>query len=163
MHFQASPSGTIPVEDAVREQNRRVVRRSLHHVDVLTLAEYGRQVIILESRNIDNLLRLLLELTESFRSVMGDSDEPMMNLLCSYGDSAWRVILFPRSKHRPDAYFKEGKERILISPAAVDIGGLVITPLEKDFKTVDAATMEGIFDEVSLAKQKVEAAIDRLS
>jgi hypothetical protein len=163
MHFQASPSGTIPVEGAVRELSRRVVRRSLHHVDVLTLADYGRQVIILESRNFENLQRVLSELTESLRSVMGGSEEPMMNLLCSYSDTAWRVILFPRSKHRPDAYFKEGEQRILISPAAVDIGGLVITPLEKDFNTVDAVTIKGIFDEVSLAKEKVDAAIDKLS
>lgn len=163
MHFQASPSGTIPVEGAVRENNRRVVRRSLHNVHILTLAEYGRQVIILESRHFDNLQRVLSDLTEVLRGVMGDSDEPMMNLLCSYGDSAWRVILFPRSKHRPDAYFKEGDERILISPAAVDIGGLVVTPLEKDFNTVDSVTVKGIFEEVGLAQEKVDAAIDLLS
>jgi hypothetical protein len=163
MHFQASPSGTIPVEGAACEKNRRVVRRSLHNVDILTLAEFGRQVLVLESKNIDNLQRVLSELTESLRSMTGERDEPMMNLLCSYGDSSWRVILFPRSKHRPDAYFKEGDERILISPAAVDIGGLVITPLEKDFNMVDAPTMEGIFEEVSLAKEKVDAAMDMLS
>jgi hypothetical protein len=163
MHFQASPSGTIPVEAAVREQDRRVVRRSLHHVDVLTLSNYGRQVIILESKHFENLQRALSDLTESLRNVMGESDEPMMNLLCSYGDSAWRVIVFPRSKHRPDAYFREGDARILISPAAVDIGGLVITPLEKDFDTVDASVMEGILKEVSLSQEKVDAAIDKLS
>jgi hypothetical protein len=87
----------------------------------------------------------------------------MMNLLCSFGDSAWRVILFPRSKHRPDAYFKEGDDRILISPAAVDIGGLIITPLEKDFNAVDARTVEGIFHEVSLPQAAVEAAVEKLS
>lgn len=163
MHFQASPSGTIPVEGAACEKNRRVVRRSLHNVNILTLAEFGRQVLVLESKHIDDLQQVLSELTESFRSMTGEPDEPMMNLLCSYGDSSWRVILFPRSKHRPDAYFKEGDERILISPAAVDIGGLVITPLEKDFNTVDAPTMERIFEEVSLAREKVDAAIDMLS
>ncbi len=163
MHFQASPSGTIPVEDAVREKNRRIVRRSIHDVHILTLAEFGRQVIVLESRHMQNLLRVLLELTEALRVLTGEGDEPMMNLVCSYGDSAWRVVLFPRSKHRPDAYFKEGDERILISPAAVDIGGLVITPLEKDFNAVDAPTIGGIFEEVSLANDKVDAAIEGLS
>lgn len=163
MHFQASPSGTIPVEGAACEQRRRVFRRSVHNVHILTLADFGRQVIVLESRHSDDLQRVLSEVTASLRTVMGDNDEPMMNLLCSYGDSAWRVILFPRGKHRPDAYFKDGDERILVSPAAVDIGGLVITPLEKDFNTVDAAIVEGIFEEVSLAKEKVDASIDMLS
>ncbi len=163
LFFKASPSGTIPVEDAVRERNRRIVRRSIYDVHILTLAEFGRQVIVLESRHMQNLLRVLLELTEALRVLTGEGDEPMMNLLCSYGDSAWRVVLFPRSKHRPDAYFKEGDERILISPAAVDIGGLVITPLEKDFNAVDAATIGGIFEEVSLTNDKVDAAIEGLS
>ena len=163
MHFQASPSGTIPVEGAACENNRRVVRRSLHNVHILTLAEFGRQVVVLESKHMDNLWQVLSDLTDSLRSLTGERDEPMMNLLCSYGDTSWRVILFPRSKHRPDSYFKEGDERILISPAAVDIGGLVVTPLEKDFNTVDAPTMEGIFEEVSLAREKVDAAIDMLS
>ncbi len=86
-----------------------------------------------------------------------------MNLLGSFAESLWRVILFPRSKHRPDSYFREGEDRILISPAAVDCGGLVITPLEKDFRDVDATTIEGIFREVSLSRHDVEAAIEALS
>ena len=106
---------------------------------------------------------MLDDITSALSVVMGTTGEPMMNLLCSYSGTSWRVILFPRSKHRPDAYFNEGNERILISPAAVDIGGLIITPLEKDFLTVDAPTIERIFDEVSLAKSKVDSALDSLS
>jgi hypothetical protein len=91
------------------------------------------------------------------------SEEPMMNVLCSFTDGAWRVILFPRSKHRPDVYFKEEAERVLISPAAVDIGGLIVTPLEKDFKTVNALLVESIFQEVSLPPANVDETILRLS
>jgi hypothetical protein len=83
----------------------------------------------------------------------------MMNILCSSQTSGWRVIFFPRRKHRPDVYFKEGEEKVLISPAAVDIGGLVITPVEKDFNTVDATMIQDIFEEVSLERGKVEEVI----
>jgi hypothetical protein len=163
MHFQASPSGTIPVEEAAREKSRRMRRKHVRGVEILTLADFGRKVIVLESQQIERLGHVLLDLLEALPAATGTKEEPMMNLLCSYGDSAWRVILFPRSKHRPDAYFKEGDERILISPAAVDIGGLIVTPLEKDFNTVDARTVEGIFREVSLPRATVEAAIEELS
>jgi hypothetical protein len=162
MHFQASPSGTIPVEEAAREKSRRVHRKQVRGVEILTLADFGREVIVLESQHIEGLEHVLLDLLEALLDATGAKEEPMMNLLCSFVDSAWRVILFPRGKHRPDAYFKEGDERILISPAAVDIGGLIITPLEKDFNAVDARTVEGIFREVSLPQATVEAAIEKL-
>lgn len=163
MHFQASPTGIIPVEAASIDVKRRVLWKTLHDVNVLTLADFGREVIVLESRKVDAIERVLHTLIDALRVVMQTSEEPMMNLLCSFTDSVWRLILFPRSKHRPDAYFSEGEDRILISPAAVDIGGLIVTPLEKDFKTVDGGTIEGIFQEVSLSHEKVEMAIAGLA
>ena len=51
-------------------------------------------------------------------------------------------IIFPRRKHRPDVYFIKGGDRVLISPAAVDMGGLIVTPVERDFQKVDAAMIE---------------------
>jgi hypothetical protein len=163
MHFQACPSGTIPVEKAARDVSYHRIRRYIRDVQVLTLKDYGREVIVLESKKIDSLSDVLHRLIESLAVVMETTGEPMMNLLCSYSDSSWTVVLFPRIKHRPDSYFKEGDEKILISPAAVDIGGLIITPVEKDFNTVDVPTIEGIFREVSLAESRVDAAIERLS
>jgi hypothetical protein len=96
------------------------------------------------------------------RGVASTSDEPMMNLICSYLGNFWRVIIFPRRKHRPDAYFREGEDRILISPASVDIGGLIITPVEKDFLTVDARVIEGIYKEVSINKDTANQIISLL-
>ncbi|MCX6133990.1 MAG: DUF4922 domain-containing protein [Ignavibacteriales bacterium] len=163
MHFQACPSGAIPVERAACENNRRNARKSINNVQILTLEGFGREVVVLESQDIVNLENVLRQLIGSLAAVTGTTEEPLMNLLCSYADSAWRVILFPRSKHRPDAYFKEGDDRILISPAAVDIGGLIITPIEKDFNVLEASIIEGVFSEVSLAKELVDAAIEKLS
>ena len=56
----------------------------------------------------------------------------MINMLSYYRDG-WQVLVFPRGKHRPWQYFEEGEKNILLSPAAVDMGGTLITPLEKDF------------------------------
>jgi hypothetical protein len=162
MHFQASPTGSIPVEIAASDVKRRVFLKSLRGVHVLTLADFGRAVIVLESRSIAALEEVLHSLIASLGLVMQTAEEPMMNLLCSFTDSVWRIILFPRSKHRPDAYFREGDDRILISPAAVDIGGLIVTPVEKDFKKVDGVTIDGMFHEVSLSHEQVEIALSGL-
>ena len=163
LHFQANPTGVIPVELVARENAHRVHQRTLHDVQILTLREYGRQVIVLESDRKDTLALVLARMIASLRETMGTDDEPMMNLLCSYSDGRWRIIMFPRSKHRPDIYFKPEEERVMVSPAAVDIGGLIVTPLEKDFRSIDANMVESIFAEVCLPLAKMEEAILRLS
>jgi len=163
MHFQANPTGLIPVEMAARENMHRFFHRSLDSVDILTLHNFGRQVIVLESPQREELVAVLHKLLDSLRQTVGSSEEPMLNLLCSFADESWRVILFPRSKHRPDAFFKEEAEGILVSPAAVDIGGLIVTPLEKDFSALTAPLVESIFQEVSLPQEKLVETILRLS
>ena len=90
------------------------------------------------------------------------NDEPMMNLFCMYNEGTWEVVIFPRRKHRPDAFFKAGKDRLVISPGAVDMGGLLIVPREEDFTRLDAAAIKGIFREVSLPHETVEEILSAL-
>ncbi len=79
----------------------------------------------------------------------------MVNVLASSGGTGWRMIVFPRRKHRPAAFFREGADKILVSPAAVDMGGLVITPVEKDFDSLTQETMDEIYHEVSLGRETI--------
>lgn len=68
---------------------------------------------------------------------MGPEDyEPMMNLLVWREDDVWITCIFPRRELRPSCYYAEGDANILISPATVEMAGLFVVPLEKDFKKV---------------------------
>ncbi len=159
LHFQASPSGTIPVErDAANERRRKVLKKD-KDVTILTLENYGRQVVLLESPHRQGLAEVFLDMVQSMRSLSGVREEPMINVLCSFKNEAWRMILFPRAKHRPDVFFKEGEEQVMVSPAAVDIGGLIITPREKDFHGLTAGMIEGIFEEVSVNAGMIQAIV----
>ncbi len=162
MHFQASPAGTIPVEIDARNPERRVLRKKLAGVDIYLLKQYGREVIVLEGKIEQEMEQVFLRITTAMRKVMNTLEEPLMNVLCSYAEGSWRIIVFPRTKHRPDVYFREGDDKILVSPAAVDIGGLVITPVEKDFVSVSEKLMEQIFREVSVAPETLDAIIDKM-
>jgi hypothetical protein len=42
------------------------------------------------------------------------------------------------------------------------MGGLLVTPVERDFERLDAAAVEGIYGEVSLEARIVEEAIDAM-
>ncbi len=153
MHFQASPKSTIPVENEGTVVERRRLLKKIGEVDILQLVHTGRFIIVLESSRKQDIEFGFLRLTGAMRKAMKTDDEPMLNAICSYSDDMWRIIVFPRAKHRPDVYFRDGEEKILISPAAVDIGGLIITPVEKDFKSVDAAMITKIYEEVSIGPE----------
>ena len=89
--------------------------------------------------------------------------EPMLNVLCLYYAGVWNIVVFPRKKHRPDCYFKEGDGNILISPASVDMGGVFITPLEKDFDKITASDLQTIYDEVCIGKDDAEAICSKIN
>jgi hypothetical protein len=104
----------------------------------------------------------LKDFLEALKKVLSTDGEPMMNIAGFYEERKWRLVIFPRRKHRPDAFFKEGDARIVVSPGVIDMGGLLITPVEKDFERLDASLVEGIFREVSLEGMMVERAIDAM-
>ena len=88
--------------------------------------------------------------------------EPDINLL------AWRqsggpadddsvvMVLIPRRKHRPDCYFAEGKSQMLVSPGALDMGGLIITPREEDFNRMTPKIAASILKEVGITEGQAE-------
>ena len=75
----------------------------------------------------------------------------MMNVLVMYEDNKWIVFVFPRAKHRPACYTAEGDANLLSRPASVDLGGVFITPVEKDFIKKTAEDIAQILGEVCLS------------
>ena len=159
MHFQAIPQGRLPAEQNADDKRRTVPKKKIGNVSFLVLPNYGRRVLIMESDDKEELGTLFARFLGSMKRETRSELEPMINPLCSYAKGTWRVIVFPRGKHRPDVYYKEGDERILVSPAAVDMGGLVITPVEKDFERTDERLIESIFEEVSMGHDVLERII----
>ena len=124
-HFQAGNKGFLPIE------NDRNWRHNLR----------------IESENKQDILMRFLQIYDTL-PLQPDDTEPMMNILTWYKNGAWTTCIFPRKKHRPDCYFAEGDANMIISPASVDMGGMLITPLEKDFEKITAEDIAGILDEV---------------
>ncbi len=160
MHFQASPAGLIPAEREVVE--RKIAARNIGGVSLSTVKDYGRSVIVLEGSNEQEMELTFLRVTRAIRIVINTNEEPMMNVISSFSDGMWRLIVFIRSKHRPAVFFKEGNDKVLISPASVDIGGLVVTPMEKDFHSVDADMIRNIYQEVSVSNEIVQTIIKKI-
>lgn len=91
-----------------------------------------------------------------------DETECKMNILGFFDKSIQKKItlIFPREKHRPECYFAEGEEQILISPGALDMAGLLITPREEDFLKLTEEKAKSILQEVAWSKEKAEMFIE---
>lgn len=160
MHFQASPTGLIPVERELEEHRLHI--KAIGAVEVSTMVRYGRSVIVLEGKSEQEMEMSFLRLTSAMRRILNTNDEPMMNVIGSYSGGVWRMIIFVRSKHRPGVFFKEGDEKVMISPAAVDIGGLVVTPMEKDFLRTDGTLITSIYSEISVPNETITRILEAL-
>jgi hypothetical protein len=162
MHFQASPFRGIPVERDVDLGQLDTVRYVVEDVKIDVPRSYGRELLVLRSGDADRLTSVFHRLMAAIREALQTDEEPLVNVICSHYDNAWRIIVFLRRKHRPSMYYLEGDDRILISPAAVDIGGLVVTPHEHDFKRVQAPMLQQMFREVSLDRTETLRILDIL-
>ncbi len=155
IHFQIAPAGKIPIELEAVESQRRERIGEIDGVAIFVLRDLGRAVIVFEGTSTERVTRVIRRQLEKMKAILDIADEPKINVICNYSTPQWRVILFPRHKHRPEAFFKDGDAKVVISPASVDMGGLIITPVEKDFNSVDANMIEEIYREVSWDEKTV--------
>jgi len=162
LHFQAAPAGLLPVEAEVLEpRNRKVVGR-WDGISLWRTRGLGRGILVIEGKGAEEVSSVFGKLIGALQRLNSSADEPLLNLFGARTDKGWRLILFPRLKLRPAAYFREGEERLLISPGAVDIAGILITPREKDFLALNREIVRGIFREVAFDDAAVDALIDLL-
>jgi diadenosine tetraphosphate (Ap4A) HIT family hydrolase len=150
LHFQMIPSNALPFLEAFRARPSSGENSSVRFYQE---NDIDRSVIILGSKNAQAIRYQFTLLTKAMHKILSTNNEPLMNVLCSSGNDGWRLIIFLRQKHRPEAYFAEGQGRIFVSPGAIDMAGVIITPLGKDYDRLDCDGIRGIYREVSLSQE----------
>ena len=162
LHFQVAPSRQMPIEKEIREGKRLAPLKKIDGVLIYRMINLGREVILLDGDKRTSLGIVLKNYLSALKKVLLIEEEPMINIAGFHEKRKWRLVIFPRQKHRPAVFFKEGKARMVISPGVIDMGGLIITPIEKDFERLTEATVTDIYREVSLGKKIVEKTIDAM-
>ena len=157
LHFQMIPVNVLPFlnEELPPFKEMSSVRYSMGK-------GFDRSVIVLESKNTKALKEQFLRLLKAVQKILVTNDEPLVNVICTYARDCWRLVIFLRQKHRPDAYFAAGEKRIFVSPGAVDMAGVIITPLLTDFNRLDCDTIRGIYREVSLPAEMMNIIMKEL-
>lgn len=155
MHFQAGNFGFMKIDtdfENLVKTNSKVVFES-KEVKTSFFTGCLRSFIAIEADNIDAIDN---EFSKIY-SLLCESgvEEPLMNIICTFNKS-WRLLIFPRSKHRPTYFFEEGEKKVLISPAAVDMGGVLIFPREEDFAKITRELIEDVFSQVSFSSERMK-------
>jgi hypothetical protein len=154
-HFQAGNKGFMPIEEDYKRLSKTILK-GLGNCRALAFDDYHRQCIILEGDNLNDLSAWFDQLYILMDGITKKEPEPMMNVLASWGGDKWQLYIFPRILHRPWQFFEEGEKQILLSPASVDLGGMLITPREEDFQNITISDITDIFEQVSWDKENFE-------
>jgi hypothetical protein len=157
LHFQSCAKEFLPVYN---DYNNLKIKYGeayqKNNVDVYGIDDGIRRIITIESSNAAHIVKEFQNIYDLYSLISKSHVEPMMNVITFFDEPAWKVIIFFRKKHRPDAYFAENDNNILVSPASIDLGGILVTPLEKDFDKIDKYSITEIFREVIIGKEEFE-------
>ena len=162
-HFQAGTTGLLPLQLAWQRLSRNLTCIiSLNEDEDLSLIDdYPTTAFLIRSHSSyggEQLFRRLYQAMDEGNH----SKEPMMNIVCWRKDEEYLVVVFPRTKHRPDCYYAEGDSQYIISPGALDMAGLIITPRQEDYERITSVVALSILQEISLTGDALQALIKRL-
>ncbi len=155
MHFQGGNKGFLPVEYNYNALEKTLIVDA-DGAKVYSVENYMRGIMAIEATDKSAAVAQFRKIYNTLEVKEGEW-EPMLNLL------AWTVkeedavkyiaLVYLREKHRPSHYFAEGDANILLSPASVDMGGVFITPLEKDFNKITEKELTEIVDELQISSE----------
>ena len=117
-------------------------------VSIFHWPDYQRGIITLSGKDKSALIKCFNRIYLNLQFLQPKEMEPMLNILATFETGCWTVSIFPRNLHRPAQYFMADEDQILLSPAAVDMGGVLITPREEDFIKITALDCADIFKQV---------------
>lgn len=159
-HFQAGVKGFLPIEKDINRISKEIIY-SKESITVYAITEYLRNFFLLQASDKDRAVSFFKQLY-TMLDMKDDDKEPMMNIVAWYEQNEWYIAVFPRAKHRPDCFYAEGDDNLLISPASVDLGGVFITPLEKDFLKITEKDIETILKEICIDDTKMQSIIQKI-
>lgn len=120
--------------------------------DILLVGDNDlRSCLRIESETKEEAEELFYDVYSYLKTHQPDEDEPMMNIISFMENNKFVIHVFPRKLHRPWQYFAEGKNQLLISPGALDMSGMFITPRKEDFEKIGRHEIEDIYAQVSMA------------
>lgn len=147
MHFQAGSRRMLPIE------------KDTAGLTGVTVPNYGRNVFLFRGGDRSALIDRMDRAIDLLAETTGKRAEPLVNIAVVHDSGAWVTYLFPRGKHRP-ALFHTGE--LTVSPASIDLCGILVVPLAHDFERITSDAIVTIFREVTLPDGQFREVAEKL-
>lgn len=135
MHFQAGLRDLFPIE------------KETVSVRGLCVGKYARNVFVFRESDRAALVHKIDRTIELLADVTHKHPEPLINIALFHEWREWTAYIFPRGTHRPRVFYSG---ELTVSPASIDLCGIFVVPLAKDFERIGGSDIDAIFREVTL-------------
>lgn len=163
LHFQAGTNGILPLQTNWQRLSRNLTDIiSLNDEEKISVVrDFIVPAFVIISKSAESDEALFRRLYKAMPQ-RGDETEPMMNIISWRKGEEFISVVIPREKHRPEAYFAEGDAQFVVSPGALDMSGLIITPREEDFRKLTEEKALSLLQECVVSEEKMNAIIAKL-
>lgn len=158
-HFQACARSRVPLF----EEFDFALYGDSDEAGFIISRNYRFNLMAFEGRDRGKLDKEFARAIGELAALTNADAEPMLNLLLTYRRDHWQGFILPRGKHRPACYDAEGDAKLTISPAAIDLAGVVVVPQPEHFARVTAEDLAAIFAEVGLSDQQMNEWFKRIN
>lgn len=164
MHFQAGIGQELPLMTVLRklEKEQQVLIKQGNGSSLSMFNSVAFKAFVIKSKAQETEMTLFKQLYDAMPVREGEK-EPRMNIVAWRDGSEDVIVVLPRGNHRPACYFEEGDRRMVISPGALDMAGLIITPREEDFNRMSEDKLISILKEVSIKEKDMENIKEKLT
>lgn len=164
MHFQAGIGQELPLMTVLRklEKEQQVLIKQENGSSLSMFNSVAFKAFVIKSKAQETEMTLFKQLYAAMPVREGEK-EPRMNIVAWRDGSEDVIVVLPRDNHRPACYFEEGDRRMVISPGALDMAGLIITPREEDFNRMSEDKLISILKEVSIKEKDMENIKEKLT
>lgn len=163
LHFQAGTNGILPLQTNWQRLSRNLTDIiSLNDEEKISVVrDFIVPAFVIISKSAESDEALFRRLYKAMPQ-RGDETEPMMNIISWRKGEEFISVVIPREKHRPEAYFAEGDAQFVVSPGALDMSGLIVTPREEDFRKLTEEKALSLLQECGVSEEKMNAIIAKL-
>lgn len=153
LHFQACPANKLPLERQLRPLLDKPQEETPWHLKTLD----NRGIGLCRTDSARALLEHLRAMYAHLNLKAEPGCEADLNLIIFGCPGKIAAAVLPRRAHRPACFFASGDDQCVISPGAVDVGGLAILPRQQDFERMTAEKMLSIYQEVCLPADVIQS------
>ena len=172
MHLQAGTSGIVPLQTMWPRLtcNMQKVYAVSDTESICLITDYACPAFAIKSQTNEGSKKLFKRLYRAMAVACPvpyddakPGEEPMMNILAWRDGKDYISVIIPRRKHRPDCYTAEGDAQYLISPGALDMAGLLITPRQEDFERLTPGMATDILEECGITTEQASKIVSEIT